>query len=494
MAEALLAPIDTASSNLSVSPGPSTERIFTVRELSEILGRNKSSIKFRCSERYYASAYKSQEGWLIPLSALPDHERLVCCRSITTSEKPELSDAEADSILYGNAPEWARRRADKYLNILKACEGLSGSELAQWLDSWNREHPEIKTSYARILDARKKYSVEGISGLLARYGNRAGKSEINKIYLDEFKKLWMIEGAPSLRSCWLRVIGMAKRMDQEIDASSFPSPIAFKRRLDREIPLQAQYLARFGKKAWNKKFSSYIYRDYSGIRAGQCWVADHAQIDVAVMLPGGRPVFPWVSSFVDFKSSKWLGWLVHAEPPNSDHIFQSFFYGALRYGLCSEVYLDNGKDFRCLDFAGGRKHIRISVEEKRTTSMLGLLGITPHFALPYNAQAKIIERTFLKNKELFSKHMTGYRGGNVIERPEKLADEIKNSAIMKIEDFIKLFDDFIINCLNKNSSQIPRPALGGGIYNKERSLQGSSQAFLYAQHRRRYHWSQWRLR
>ena len=53
--------------------------------------------------------------------------------------------------------------------------------------------------------------------------------------------------------------------------------------------------------------------------------------------------------------------------------------------------------------------------------MLDELNVKVHFALPYNAQTKPIERDFLKIKELLSKHCVGYRGGNVVERPEKLA-------------------------------------------------------------------------
>lgn len=77
--------------------------------------------------------------------------------------------------------------------------------------------------------------------------------------------------------------------------------------------------------------------------------------------------------------------------------------------------------------------------------MLNELDIEVHFALPYNAQTKPIERDFNKLKEWLSKHCVGYRGGNVIERPEKLANEIKNDKIIDFEDFKNIFDKFITN-------------------------------------------------
>ena len=362
---------------------------------------------------------------------------------------PQEADLDLDSQIYSNEPDWSRKTVDKYLGLINKLEHkLSKSALIELL----KQSPG-SPSWQSVYRAWRKYKSEGLSGLLAKYGHRAGITSVSNDLFEHFKALYLVEGSPSVKSCWLRVLGFAKKNNPQLDLKNFPSPSAFNNRLGREIPKEARYLARRGPSAWNKKYAPFVERNYDNILAGQCWVADHAQIDVCVTQPNGKPCFPWVTAFVDFKTTKWLGWLVHVESPNSDHIFQAFYYGSLKYGLCNEVYLDNGKDFRCHDFAGGRKTVCINVDESKTSSMLGLLGIVPHFALPYQAQSKIIERTFLKNKELFSKHMVGYRGGNTLERPEKLADEIKNGSILKIEDFIPLFDDFIINCLNKNSSQ-----------------------------------------
>ena len=91
--------------------------------------------------------------------------------------------------------------------------------------------------------------------------------------------------------------------------------------------------------------------------------------------------------------------------------------------------------------------------QPKTTSMLDELNVKVHFALPYNAQTKPIERDFLKIKELLSKHCVGYRGGNVVERPEKLAKEIKAGKIIPFDDFKIIFDKFIVDVLNKRPSE-----------------------------------------
>ena len=130
-----------------------------------------------------------------------------------------------------------------------------------------------------------------------------------------------------------------------------------------------------------------------------------------------------------------------------------------------EVYIDNGKDYRAKDFAGGRNY---NNSECHSSPMLGLLGVEAHFSLPYNAQTKPIERDFLKIKELLSKHTVGYRGGNVVERPEKLKNEISGNKLLTFDEFKLVFDDVIENVLNKLPS-------------KSKKLRGKSPDELFAE-------------
>ena len=59
----------------------------------------------------------------------------------------------------------------------------------------------------------------------------------------------------------------------------------------------------------------------------------------------------------------------------------------------------------------------------------------------------------MKIKELLTKHCIGYRGGNVVERPEILAEEIKQGRIMHFDDFKKIFNNFVIKILNRRPSE-----------------------------------------
>ena len=387
-------------------------------------------------------------GWGYLLKDMPASLRLAIESKTAEREAFDKSGINLDTLLYGSAVDYNRRKADKYLVLIKEYGHLRGAELISALERERAENPDTP-SYPRFVAARRDYQRGGVASLLGRYGNRSHQSTVSNDYFDYFKELFLKEGAPSANSCWRMVAGRYVDVNKIFE---FPSSASFLRRLRTEVPASTEYLARHGFQKWNRKFGNYIERDYSSLKAGQCWVSDHAQLDVATELKNRKAVFPWITSFRDMKSCRWLGWILHPDPPNSDHIFQAFYQSVSSFGLPDDLLIDNGRDFRCHDFAGGRKTHCVKIDEAKAVNMLSLLNVTVHFAIPRNAQAKPIERDFLSIKEMLSKHLVGYRGGNVGERPEKLVDEIKSGKILDFNDLQAIFDDFIKNVLNKTPS------------------------------------------
>lgn len=362
------------------------------------------------------------------------------------AEKNLLNNSSEDPFsLYNKAPNFAKAKADKYMMILTYSKGINGQDLKEFVKTWNEQNPDLRTSYPCIMQARKDYEVNGIAGLIGGYGKNKGKTKIKRDWLEYFKAIYLNEGNTTAYTAWVYTLGYAVEKDG-ISKEEFPHQTSFLRKIQAEVPEQSIYLARNGEAKWNRKYANYIERDYSEIAAGSCWVSDHAQLDVMVVCEDGRLRCPWITAWVDFKTNKWLGWLLHYESPNSDHIFQSFYYAANLFGIPYDIYIDNGKDYRAKDFAGGRNN-------DEANAMITKLGIMPHFALPYNAQAKPIERAFLKNKQLLSKQLKGYRGGNVVERPEKLKKEIKDGELLTFKELKAIFDDFIVNVINKMPSK-----------------------------------------
>lgn len=415
-----------------------------IEEVSSLLNIKEKTIKDRCYKglmAYKIVRKNNKNQYYIHFDSIPQN-----------AKRKVLGENDIDIQSYSEAPEWAKSQANKYVILLKRSEHLKGQELQNFIAEWNKKDKDYKTSYTSIIRMRRRFAKYGINGLLAKYGTNSTKSSVQDEFYDYFKNLYLKQGGPSIRSCWENTLGYALRTT-DILSVDFPSQKAFIRRLQKEIPEQSIYLARKGEAAWNRKYGGYIERDYSTITCGKVWVSDHAQIDVACLTPDGDIVFPWVTAWRDYKSGKWLGWILQCGHPNSDLIFQSFYYAAESFGLPLDVIIDNGKDYRSKDFAGGRKKVTVESDKPKTTSMLAELNVEVHFALPYNAQTKPIERDFLKIKELLSKHCVGYRGGNIVERPEKLAKEIKEGKILPFDKFKIIFDDFIINVLNKRPSQ-----------------------------------------
>ncbi len=469
----------TALKVSSASPAAKTSTptscpMLSTREVAELIGvsdeRNlrrdlrRGRFEFTCEPTSNGLQYR------IALTSLPLDAQLrywqargVAMPSTVTPVAPTLSpsqEIEVEMSILARAPMHARKKADKYLAILNAAEGLKGHELRGFITAWNKSNPTFQTSYQRVLQARKDYSEGGVASLLARYGWRAGETAVPDAHFQFFLTLYLKEGGAPLYTCWVATMGHFGKTDATITIDNYPSHYAFQRRLEREVPLPAIVKAREGEAIYARRFGSFIERDLSAIAPGDCWISDHAQIDVMMIAPDGKFVRPWITAWRDFKSGAWLGWYVHAQAPNSDHIFHAFHLAAIEHGLPTDILIDNGKDYRSKDFAGGRKPI----DEVQARSLVGALGISAHFARPYNARAKTIERDFHTQKLWFSKFMRGYTGGSVTEKPEALERDKSSGSCMRLGDFIALFDTFVKDVLNampswsKVNQGLPRQA------------------------------------
>ena len=418
---------------------------LSLEDVAVLTGELQETVRRKCKRGEYLSTFTKNgrfKVYSIKLLSLP-----------LQFQNKYLNKTENNNAIYSEVKNNSKQQADKYLELIKLTEGMNHTEVKSFLASWNILNPEKSACYTSLYNAKKNYINNGANALISKKNQCGRKSTVEQKYYEYYKSLFLKEGAPSIHVCWLATLGFAKQECETLDVNSFPTERTFDRMLKRLLPEQAIYLARYGNAAWNKKYATYISRDYSNITAGSVWVSDHAQIDVAVKF-NGTVCFPWVTVFRDIKTSKWLGWFLHAESPNSDHIFQSFYYGVKKYGLPEDIYLDNGKDYRCKDFAGGREQsVKVKHLAQKENSLMKNVGVNVHFALPYNAQTKPVERDFLKIKTFLSKGFVGYRGGKITERPEKLLSEIKDNKIMDFAVFKELFDDFIINFLNKNPSK-----------------------------------------
>ena len=357
----------------------------------------------------------------------------------------KAAEAEAEVVAanedYLNAPAWQKDTIDQRLYIVTETLGMSKAEAMAWCDQHG-----YNCSMATIYRWRKAYRDGGKNALASGYGNRHGSSSIPDDVYKIFVDTYMTQSQPSLSGAYMMARGY---MSLHYPQVKVPSLATFSRRFNAETTESAIYHARYGASAWNRKYGFSIMLDHTTVKCGTVAVGDHMQFDAQVLNSEGKPCRPWLTAWIDWQSTKFLGWDVHIEDPNSDHIFASFHRMASTFGLPDNILIDNGKDYRCKDFAGGRK-VTARVNEEQTSSLMSDLGIKPWFALPYNAQRKPIERTFRAFHNMFERMLSaGYTGTNSVKRPEVLKEQVKRGQLMTFAEFTAMVDSFITEIFNK---------------------------------------------
>ncbi|OGV08676.1 MAG: hypothetical protein A2499_04900 [Stygiobacter sp. RIFOXYC12_FULL_38_8] len=446
---------------------------FTAKEIAGLLNVSERTIQRR-TKQFETKIEKGLGGkkYLYSFNSLPPIAKSTLLKQHSTEQQLTLTNAEDDLNLYSNLKPWERKYIDFIIPILKASEGLKGKELDAFLvqqknscSGKNRSGLSIGNFYK----IRNRYEREGLRGVIPGYGKNEGATIIEEESYLFFRDIYLKEKGTSAENCWIATKGEWIRTHAGEIPENFPSPNSFLRLLQQREPESVIAYARKGEAYWNRYYGNFDERIYDGIAPGSVWVGDHMQINTAVfnMLPDSiradveklirfdktnKPVFPWITVWCDFVTGKWMGWNLHAEAPNSDHIFAAFLDGVERNDneIPNEIYIDNGKDYRSKDFSSGRqKKIKVQIDEQRTTSLMSILGIIVHFALPYNPQTKIIERTFDTVQEWLDQGLPGYRGRNTSDRPEALAEQIKRGEILDYAEYSNLIDYFIENVFNE---------------------------------------------
>jgi hypothetical protein len=165
-----------------------------------------------------------------------------------------------------------------------------------------------------------------------------------------------------------------------------------------------------------------------------------------------RPCRVCLTVWMDVRTRKIMGWCVTPNP-RGDATIYALKMGCEAHGAPNSLYTDNGHEFTVHDFGGnGFRHKRPKTAgEPDQPTILKELGIGFTTALPRNARAKGVERTFRTLKEWFSKLFEAYTGGSVAEKPGKLKSVVKDPAKLKtVEEFTKFVDLWIRGIYNKS--------------------------------------------
>jgi len=212
-------------------------------------------------------------------------------------------------------------------------------------------------------------------------------------------------------------------------------------------------LHREGEKALNDKVLPYAERDWRVLQVGDGLVADGHRLNFQVIHPvTGKPCRAALVMFWDWRSSYPLGWEIMLEE-NIQCVASALRNAILALGKTPKwVYLDNGKAFKARIFTED-----LNFEDSELPGMFARLNINYHFAQPYNAQAKPIERMFGIMNEQLERMVPSYTGASINDKPawtkrnEKLARSAHDPHVPTIQEAIHLFSAWRDSYANRPS-------------------------------------------
>jgi hypothetical protein len=238
-----------------------------------------------------------------------------------------------------------------------------------------------------------------------------------------------------------------------------------------KIPQLVKTLGRRGDEAFHNQ-NLISYRDIRSLQPLEFLIMDHRVLDIFCLCPergGWRLARPWITAAIDFRTRKWLAWVV-VEVPSSDSIATVLKKVFTSFGLPKACYWDNGKDFICKWFEGGREraHSFSSASDLpgQWGGVLESLNVRVHHAIVKNARAKLIEPAFGAVAD-FDKTLPEWTGHKPGARPERFGALLKehedwvagkrdSSPFRTIEQISALYDK-VFEELNE------RPHTGDGM-------------------------------
>ena len=236
-----------------------------------------------------------------------------------------------------------------------------------------------------------------------------------------------------------------------------PSEICFRRKI-KTLPFAVLEYAREGDKAMQDHCVPHANRRKDEIYANDGWIMDNYTIDVIIKSDNKKTKRLYITTVLDAKSNVLVGWNI-TESPDSNSTLDALRFAMLRFGIPKRLYFDNGREFTTLDIAGDKCNRKVAKDKQGNTpvTIVEKLGIELIFAKVRNAKAKVVERIHRIIKEQYCTAQYGYCGGNIVERPEIIKQNIKDGNIETEEELRESFADFADNIYNVqpyNSSEL----------------------------------------
>lgn len=419
--------------------------LLTVKEVAELKGCSLQYIKRIIKEgklqaEETINKQNNKKQYVIPVSALPE-ELQIKYYNKTKKDEPSLPSPKTmikqrkNTVLksYESYSEEERKRINFWSGVIE--DWQAGRTYRDnktkydhdYIGKLRIENPDIDISVPTLYRKYAAYKEKDWDGLIGKRGGyNKGQNSIPEEVWQGFLDIYLDDHQYKVAKCYESTLEWtAQWYPQYVDC--FPSVQTFRYHIKKDIGEAIKILMRKGEKAFYDRCLPYVGRLYDKLEVNECWIADNHTLDVMSVNGDGKPHRLYITAFMDAKSGIITGYNI-TETVCSASTILALRNGIEKFGIPQSVYFDNGTEFLVHDI-GGRGHRTKKGAEIDPPTILQRLGIEMHNALVRNARAKPIERLFGTLKDQFSRSMTGFCGGTILERPETLKRRIKNGDL-----------------------------------------------------------------
>jgi transposase InsO family protein len=333
----------------------------------------------------------------------------------------------------------AHQRLTAWLDYRKNHPASKGEADQEFIAAWRQLHPEDKVSRPTHYLDLEKFKQGGLGALVPQHGlHRRGTEIIDPDAKATFLSIYLDSAQPSISHCieLVQTINIIQNKNW-----SLPSSKRTFERIVASLDEATKTLMREGKTALNNKHGAHLIRNYDDLEVMQIWQCDHQEQDFFVRGPHGEIARPWQTVWMDARSRMVVGW--HCSMGgNTDTIMAGFADSSLSLGglIPAHWVIDNGRDFTGKRLTNGCKKFR-KIDESTVKALTQHLGITVHYCIPENPQAKHIERCFRTLREYFDKYQPSYTGNEPKKRPETAEEARKTGQVMSWDQFVQASKD-----------------------------------------------------
>lgn len=418
-----------------------TEVFIAIPDAVELSGMSRATIYRRIGEGQWPIQRRDSSGKqhvLIALSALPK-----AAQALYWSKRlVPPTEAIPDPLHLAEIPEPLRVEARRRRAILEQAEGILRGPRGLRREALAEFCRERELAVSTFYEWHRLYTTRGIGALLPKWGKTRGQFLALSTSLQQFiKDEYCAASRPSPTTIYRMVAMICGKLNEPV-----PSQTTVNRFL-LTLPQPAVVLAREGTKAFRAKMEPKTHRDLNACAPNEVWCGDHREFDVMVKThhgPDGKVFRPWGTFWYDLGTRTWTGRHV-ALVPNSDTIALALRAGILRFGVPQELYIDNGKDYRCHYLNGSSQVSRkvglsSDLSDTLAPGVLSPLGVLVRHANPYQPWSKPIEPAFKHVFTEWEKTLPGWCGRNAVDRPEKLKREIERDELLTLDEFTARLD------------------------------------------------------